>query len=183
MKNLHCFKCLMLVGVLVFIAACSSEKKQETKAPEEPKMEEKKVEISGYASIEEMSTSIIEAFKNNDYDDYYSHVMSKELEESQAARIESEEGRKAFKQEFGFSLAHEEEEFKNLLNYLKQENIDLEKSQIDELVLIDYRTDEFIPLELKQVIIPVIHDGMETDLIYVAIKVEDTWFLTSELQL
>jgi len=88
-----------------------------------------------------------------------------------------------FKQEFGFSLAHEEEEFKNLLNYLEQENIDLQKSNIDELVLIDYRTDEFVPLELKQVIIPVIHDGMETDLIYVAIKVEDIWFLTSELQL
>ena len=109
--------------------------------------------------------------------------MNKELEEAQAARIESEEGRAAFIDEFWFSLAHEEEEFRNLVNYLKQENIDLEKSQIEELVLIDYRTDEFAPLELKQIIIPVIHDEIETDLIYVAIKVEDKWYLTSELEL
>ena len=183
MKNLHCLKYLILIGVLGFIAACSSEKKKETQAPEVPKMEEKKVEISGYKSIEEMSASIIEAFKNNDYDDYFSHIMSKELEESQAAKIESEEGRAAFVKEFGFSVAHEEEEFKNLLNYLEQENIDLQKSNIEDLVLIDYRTDEFAPLELKQIIIPIIHDEIETDLIYVAIKVEDKWYLTSELEL
>lgn len=182
MKILYPF---LISLIAIFAISCASEKKEETKSNDDIEKlaseEAKESHRSGYASIDELSKEVVSSIKNNDYEDYLSHVMTAEMEETVSEEITNMEMKDHFMGEFGFSLDREEEEFNNLINYLNQREISLDSIDFNEVEVIDYHHDEYAPLHLKEVIITIPHD-YDVLLIYVAIKIKDRWFLTSDLE-
>lgn len=138
--------------------------------------------ITGYESIDALTKEVIESLSKADYEDYLSHVMTLEMEETVSNEIQNATMKDHFLGEFGFSLEREEEEFKYMVDYLNERNITLDSINYDEIEIVDYHHDDYAPLNLKEVIITIPHD-YEVPLIYVAIEIEGRWFLTSELEL
>ncbi len=180
----------LIAVIILFFAACSSENKNSekdktlSKEDIEDIAEKEAVEasVSGYATIEELSEEVIASIKNNDYEDYLKHVMTKEMEKTMAAEISEESKRDYFLGEFGFSIEREKQDFEYLVRYLKDRNVSLDNIKMNEIEVVDYKHEDYSPIELKEVIIVVPHE-YELLLIYTAIKVKDKWFLTSELEI
>ena len=110
---------IILFATLI-ITGCSSNK-QEQESQDEPVANEEsttessteeseEVQLEGYDTIEELAASVVESLKNKDYDSYYTHIMSEDMELAQASKIEDSVIRKEFLHEYGFSL-HEEKEY------------------------------------------------------------------------
>ena len=135
----------------------------------------------GFDEIGDLTQSVIETIKNKDYETYITHVMSRDEELAQSKLIESDSIREAFIKEFSFSLHEEEDYFQNMIKYLNDSDINLDRSIIEESIVIDYEENKYAPCELKEVIIPIEHEDSEIDLVYVAIKIDGKWFLTAEL--
>ncbi len=177
-------------ALLLFIASCGGEEKKSESSSKDMSNEEieelaaeeaKNSNVSGYASLDELSREVVESIKANDYEDYLKHVMTKEMETTVVNEIKNEEKRDYFLGEFGFSLDREKEEFDNLITYLKDRDVSLDSINFEEVEVIDYHHDDYAPLTLKEVVIIVPHE-YDILLIYTAIKIQDRWFLTSELE-
>lgn len=158
----------------------SEESKEDIEA--EASAEAIKDHITGYASLEELTEEVVYSIKTADYDDYITHVMTKEMEETVAREISDSLKHDHFISEFGFSIDHEKEEFDDMIKFITENNINLDNINFDEVEVIDYKPGEYAPLTLKEVMIVVPHD-YEVLLIYTALQIEDRWYLTSELSL
>jgi hypothetical protein len=177
---------LILVTIGVF-TACSTkpanEDAQATSETEEATVEETATaitSITGFDSIEELATSLVESLKKDDYKEYFTHVMSEEMELAQAAKITDEAIRKEFLHEYGFSLHEEEAYFEELVNYYKKANIDLTKATVADMEYIEYKGGEYEPLKLYEVFIP-IEMEVESLIDFTIIQVDGKYFLTSEI--
>ncbi len=135
----------------------------------------------GFESIPELSASVIQSLANYDYEEYYSHIMTKSQERDAAKSIENDANRKIFLKEFEFSLKEEKEYFDFLEKAIKEEGLDMANARVNELEIIDYKPEIYAPLALKEVIIPVMKGDFETDIVFVCIQLEGKWFLTAEL--
>ncbi len=177
---------MKIIYTLIFasiLISCSNKKEAANEKIEEASTEEQTtdaVEISGFDTIEELAASVVESLKQKDYDSYYSHVMTEELEMSQAELIEDSTIRKEFLHEYGFSLHEEKEYFDNLLNYYDSKSIDLDKVVLADMDYTEYKGGEYHPLELYEVFVPI---EMEYELLidFTIIKVDGQYYLTSEL--
>lgn len=171
------------VAAVILSAACSSqnrETEEKTVAEETVATEEATPTITGFKSIEKLAQSVVTSLKAKDYASYYSHVMTEEIELSQASLIEDSVVRKEFLHEYGFSLHEEEEYFNDLVNYFDSKNIDLNNAKLDEIEYTEYKGGEYHPLELYEVFIPIQMD-YEMLIDFTIIKVGEEYYLTSEL--
>ena len=171
-----------VIGLLV--TSCSTEKK---KVDEEKVIIEESVKTEaphdGFATIPELTESFINSVKDNSFDDYTSHAMTREEEHNQSKKITDDNIRHEFLNEFDFNLSHEEEEFRNMVQYLADNDIDLHKLHHEETLILDYKENKYAPVQVKEVIAPILHDDLEVDLIYMVINIEGRWFLSSELSI
>ncbi|MEQ8927517.1 MAG: hypothetical protein RLO81_17000 [Fulvivirga sp.] len=179
MKKLYIFA----LPLLIFTFSCSNQPKEDNSdentetAMESPAGE---VEVEGFNSIEKLAASVVKSLKERDYDSYYSHVMTEEMELAQAGLIQDSTIRKEFLHQYGFSLHEEKEYFDNLLHFFDTKNIDLDKVVMDDMVFTEYKGGEYHPLELYEVLVP-IEMEYEIPIDFTAIKVEGKYYLTSEL--
>ncbi|MEQ8476338.1 hypothetical protein [Fulvivirga sp.] len=175
---------LALPLMLATAVSCSNQSKEETKTEETvesvTEATAEPVEIEGFKTIENLAASVVKSLKERDYDGYYSHVMSEEMEMTQAAKITDSTIRKEFLHEYGFSLHEEKEYFDNLLHYYDTKNIDLNKVVLADMDYTEYKGGEYHPLELYEVFVPIEMD-YELLIDFTVIKVEDQFYLTSEL--
>lgn len=173
----------IFVLLVIFILSCSPNKNEQEKEASEPTTEassQESVEITGFDTIEEIAASVVQSLKDKDYDSYYSHIMTEELEIQQAELIEDSVIRKEFLHEYGFSLHEEKEYFDNLLKYYEDNNIDLDKVVLADLDFTEYKGGEYHPLELYEVFVPIEMD-YELLIDFTIIKVDGKFYLTSEL--
>ena len=176
---------VLLLAILIAIVSCTNTKKEEKSEETAVKEDtiavgEPKVVISGFESIDELAESVVEALINQDHQDYFSHVMSKEMEMEQAEKIENEEIKEEFLQEYGFSLHEEEEYFNNTVKFFKEKDFDLHDADLENLEYTEYKGGEYEPLELYEVMVPVEGD-YEMVIDFTVIKVGGKYYLTSEL--
>ena len=180
-KNNQSLFLLLVLGL--FIASCTSASKEEATTEEEPtttREENQTIEITGFQSIEELAASVVASLKSKDYDDYYSHIMTEEMEKAQAERITDSTVRQEFLHEYGFSLHEEKEYFNNLVNYYDSKNIDLGKAVLADMEFVEYKGGEYEPIMLYEVFVPIEMD-YELLIDFTVIEVDGSYFLTSEI--
>jgi len=178
MKNIY--HVLLILALLSF--GCNSNK-TETQSDETESTASTNVEshdIEGFDTIAELAASVLKSLKDRDHDSYFIHVMDEKMELEQAEMIKDSTIRKEFLHEYGFSLHEEKEYFDNLLHFYDTKDIDLDKAVLADLEYVEYKGGEYQPLELYEVFIPI---EMEYELLidFTAIKVDDKYYLTSEL--
>ncbi|MDH5366191.1 MAG: hypothetical protein OEW67_04340 [Cyclobacteriaceae bacterium] len=172
---------LLFTAIILSCSSNSSKTEtQETISETEASTNEEKIEITGFNTIEELSKSVIESLQKRDYDSYYSHIMTEEMELSQANRIEDEKVRKEFIHEYGFSLHEEKEYFENLLHYYDTRNIDLSKATLADMEYTEYKEGKYEPIMLYEVFIP-IEMEIESLIDFTTIEVDGKFYLTSEI--
>lgn len=171
---------LFTAMILSCTSNSSKTETQETTLEVESTTNEEKVVITGFNSIEELSKSVIESLQKRDYDSYYSHIMTEEMELSQAERIEDEKIRKEFIHEYGFSIHEEKEYFENLLHYYDSRNIDLSKATLADMEYIEYKEGNYEPIMLYEVFIP-IEMEIESLIDFTTIEIDGKFYLTSEI--
>jgi len=180
MKLFPLASCLFIFSLLLF--GCSSDNKEDnSEESQKPAEVSTAINHTGFNSVKELTQSVIETIKNKDYENYITHVMSREEELGQSRRIEDDSLRQAFIDEFSFSLHEEEDYFNNMIKYLHDTEINLDRSIVEESIVIDYEDNKYAPCEIVEVIIPIEHEESEIDLVYVGIKIGQKWFLTAEL--
>jgi hypothetical protein len=179
---------IFVFGFLIisfFVIKCSSGEREENAE----NSNSREVEVNainsheGFDSVNKLTQSVIESIKNKDYEMYITHVMSREGELAQSKLIENDTLRQEFINEFSFSLHVEEEYFNKMIKFLNNSEVNLDRSIIEESILIDFEENKYLPCKLVEVIVPIEHDEMETDLVYVAIQIRNKWFLTAELSI
>ena len=180
MKSLLPF---LTLGFALFLFSCAEQKqvRSDEEIDAEAAKEAKESYITGYASIEELTEEVVYSIRENDYDDYVRHVMTKEMEETLSNEIDNEGNRDHFVSEFSFSIDREKEEFDNMVTFLKQNKVNLDSINYDEIEIVDYHDDIYAPLNIKEVLIIVPHE-YEVLMIYKAIEIGGRWYLTSELE-
>jgi len=180
--------------VVAILTSCSSKKTETTEAADttentsESAPAQSTVEyvdelgdiVRGFDSIEALSASLVESLVNEDYKGYLSHTMTREMEMNQARMIQDSTVKKMFVAEYGFSLREEKHYFDFTIKYLKEHDVDISKAILDEVEFIPYKKGRYEPLELFEVFIPVENEyPMTIDV--VVIKIEDKYYLTSEM--
>ena len=181
MKNRSILTILSIASVLIF--SCSGNNKETSSQEQSTESSETKteeVEIKGFNSIESLAASVIKSLQNNDYDSYYSHVMTEEMELAQADRIKDDSIKKQFLHEYGFSLHEEKEYFDNLLHYYNSRNIDLSKATLADMEYTEYKGGEYEPIMLYEVFIP-IEMEYESLIDFTVIEIDGMYYLTSEI--
>ena len=175
----------IVVAVLPFLMiSCNTQKTTEEKSTNEIKaVEVKNVERKSADNLDTLNNILINSLKNKDKYTYLSYCFTVEQEEKIAEVLTDPKQKKYFKREFGFSLHEEVAYFENLVNYIEKTNIDLTKVDYALIEAIDYNRSNYTPIVLKEVIIPIIQDGIERDIVYVAIQMDGRWYFTSELSL
>lgn len=176
------FLALFTTTTLFNCSSSNTSKEQSTEkiASTEESSTNEDVVVTGFNSIEELAASVVKSIKARDYDTYYSHVMSEEMELAQAESIADEEVRKKFLHEYGFSLHEEKEYFDNLLHYYDSRNIDLSKATLADMEYIEYKGGEYEPIMMYEVFIP-IEMEVESLIDFTIILVDGKYFLTSEI--
>lgn len=183
MKTKNTFSIVAVLFATVMMWSCgggnTTENSENIEEQTEVKTEES-VEITGFKTIEELAASVVESIKARDYESYYSHIMTEEMELALSTRIEDEKIRKEFLHEYGFSLHEEKEYFDNLLHYYDSKNIDLSKATLADMEYIEYKGGEYEPIMLYEVFIPI---EMEYELLidFTIIEVDGMYYLTSEI--
>ena len=181
MKNRSILTILSIASVLIF--SCSGNNKEassQEQSTESIETKTEEVEIKGFNSIESLAASVIKSLQNNDYDSYYSHVMTEEMELAQADRIKDDSIKKQFLHEYGFSLHEEKEYFDNLLHYYNSRNIDLSKATLADMEYTEYKGGEYEPIMLYEVFIP-IEMEYESLIDFTVIEIDGMYYLTSEI--
>jgi hypothetical protein len=181
----HTFVYSLILMTLVLASACSSTKKETSESTNQDAPTGKNVdymgdEVTGFASIEALAKSMIEALKNNDFRDYLSHTMTEKMEMEQAESIKDPVEKEKFIKEYGFSLKEEKHYFDYTIKYLKEQNIDLNLADLNDLVVVEYKGGEYRPVKLWEVIVPFKTD-VPSQLDFTAIEIDGRFYLTSEL--
>lgn len=173
-------KLLSAVLALVLFFQCSSPKPaSESSATASAAEPERK-----YAdSLAQLTQILITSLKNKDANTYESYCFTLEQEEAIADMLTDEKKQKYFKREFGFSLHEELAYFENITKYIEKVGIDLDKIDYTLVEAVDYNRANYAPINLKEVIIPIIQEGVERDIVFVAIENDGKWYFTSELSL
>ena len=171
----------LLFGIFAISCQSNNTEQGDTEAPAATESATTETTgAKGFDSLEALAASVVDALQARDYDEYYTHIMTKEMELSQAEKITDPEIRKEFLHEYGFSLHEEEEYFKDMIMFFDSKNIDLANVVLDDMEYTEYKGGEYQPLQLYEVFVPV---EMEYEMLidFTAIKVEDQFYLTSEL--
>jgi hypothetical protein len=166
-------------ALMVFATACSSEKKSHE--AHEGHQAAADHQNKGFDDVPQLAASVIQSLANYDYNEYYSHVITKSQEKAAAATIQDNANRKAFMKEFEFSIKEEKVYFDNIEKLIKEEKLDMANARVNEMEILDYKATEYAPQVLKQVIIPVMKGEMEIDIVFVVIQLDGKWYLTAEL--
>lgn len=169
----------LVLALAVAVSSCSSEKKSHE--AHEGHQHGADHQNKGFDDVPQLAASVIQSIANYDYNEYYSHVMTKSQERAAAATIGSDAKRKAFIKEFEFSIKEEKVYFENIEKLIKEEKLDMANARVNEMEILDYKAEEYAPVVLKQVIIPVMKGELEVDIVFVAIQLEGKWYLTAEL--
>jgi hypothetical protein len=172
----------LLITVLIAAAILSCGKKTE-QIEAKSVSENKNIERKYANSLEELNDILLKSLKENDKSTYLSYCFTEEQEESIADLLTDEKKQKKFKREFGFSLHEEAAYFENIVKYIKKTNIDLSKIDTKQIEIFDYDPANYAPINLKEVLIPIVQEGIERDIVYVAINIDGKWYFTSELSL
>lgn len=135
------------------------------------------------SSLDSLSIILIDCLKNNDKKKYISYCFSEDQETALSALITDKAKQKRFVREFGFSLHEEVYYYENLVKYIEKVGIDLNLIDKSLIEVIDYNKSNYAPIELKEVIIPVIQEGLERDIVYVGVNIDGRWYFTSELSM
>ena len=129
-----------ILGILclsLFLFNCSGGKEEENESTDTSSEDLTTVIVhEGYEDIGDLTKSVIESIKKKDYESYITHVMSREEELAQSKRIENDSIREAFVKEFSFSLHEEEEYFNNMIKYLNDSELNLDRSLIGEAIVV-----------------------------------------------
>ena len=107
--------------------------------------------------------------------------MTEEMELAQAALIEDEKIRDRFVSEYGFSLREEKHYFDFTIKYFDEHNVDLANANLDDMDYIEYKSGAYSPLELYEVFIPVDAGDYPETIDLVIIKIDNKYYMTSEL--
>ena len=182
-KSIVSFAIALIATITIW--GCGSENSSKTEGEAvsdvlEEVAEEKTVVITGFDTIEALAASVVESIKARDYESYYSHVMTEEMEVAQSLKIEDEKIRKEFLHEYGFSLHEEKEYFDNLIHYYDSKNIDLNKATLADMEFTEYKGGEYEPVMLYEVFIP-IEMEYESLIDFTIIEVDGKYYLTSEI--
>lgn len=181
---------ISVTSILLWIAAVSfSCSKKETPASETttdattqeatlPKVERKSAD-----NLDSLTSILISCLKSKDKLKYASYCFTAEQEDALSNLIGDKKKKKYFQREFGFSLHEEVVYFENIVKYLDKTGIDLNKIENSIIESIDYNKSNYEPVELKEVIIPIMQEGIERDVVYVAVQIDGRWYFTSELSL
>lgn len=191
-------KPLYLLLALFILASCSSKKEKEDDADNTDNTEQETPSsdadsdasdeyvdkmgdvVKGFDSIDALAASLVKSLDNKNYREYLSHTMTREMEIDQAAKIQDSTVRENFIAEYGFSLREEKHYFDFTIKYLEEHDADIGKAILDEVEYVPYKEGRYKPLELYEVFIPVENEyPMTVDV--VVIKIEDKYYLTSEM--
>ncbi|MDX2188701.1 MAG: hypothetical protein SFY32_02450 [Bacteroidota bacterium] len=180
-------KYLLVLTGAVIMASCT--KKEETttdsqatatvaEAPAAGAIERKSAE-----NVDTLVNIIVQSLKDGNKDLYVSYCFTQEQEEALANLITDKKKKKYFQREFGFSLHEEVIYFNNIVNYIKKNNVDLNKVEKGIVDVFDYNKSNYEPIVLKEVVIPIIQEDFERDIVFVAAQIDGKWYFTSELSL
>lgn len=174
---------LSILILTTFFLAC--EKKANVESTEKPAETTETVKIVPQSadSLEQLHSILLQALKTKDKNLYISYCFSQEQESKISETLTDEKKRKYFQREFGFSIHEEVAYFENISKYIDKVGIDLTMIENNLIESIDYNRSSYSPIVLKEVIIPIIQEGIERDIVYVAIQIDNKWYFTSELSL
>jgi hypothetical protein len=177
---------IFLIPLLILIGlfACKNESEQKS----EFKNDSTVVKLlpkaaNSTTSLDSLTSVLIQVLKTKDKDLYVSYCFSEEQEKTTAQLITDNKKRKGFLREFGFSLHEEVAYFINIIKYIEKTGIDLNNIDKSTIEVLDYNKPNYAPAILKEVIIPILQDGFERDIVYVAVQIDGRWYFTSELSL
>jgi len=180
MKNL--FSISFLFIWLFYLTSCNKQKAESITNPASS-AGSMAVEQRNADSIEQLHSILLQALKTKDKQLYISYCFTQAQEEKMAQLLLDPKKKKYFLREFGFSLHEELSYFENIGKYIVKTGIDLNLVEVPLIEVIDYNQSNYSPIVLKEVIIPIIQEGIERDVVYVAIQIDGKWYFTSELSL
>lgn len=177
-----------LIATLTLAFALQSCKKQEsaensTSSETSVVAENNTMSYKSAENLDSLTAILIRCLKTKNKDLYLSYCFTSEQEGKLANLIRDEKKKKYFQREFGFSLHEEVVYFENIVKYIEKTGIDLDKIEYSIIESINYNKSNYEPIELKEVIIPVIQEGLERDIVYVGVQIDSKWYFTSELSL
>ncbi len=141
------------------------------------------LELKSADNLDSLTSVLIKCLKTKDKNLYASYCFTSEQENKLSDLIGDKKKKKYFQREFGFSLHEEVVYFENIVKYIDKSGIDLNKIEKTIIESIDYNKSNYEPIELKEVIIPIMQEGIERDIVYVAVQIDNRWYFTSELSL
>lgn len=169
--------------------ACSKKENAEAQANTQTAIESTTeaapitIERKSAENLDSLTSVLIKCLKAKDKVLYASYCFTSEQEIALSNLIEDKKKKKYFQREFGFSLHEEVIYFENIVKYIDKTGIDLNKIEKSIIESIDYNKSNYEPIELKEVIIPIMQEGIERDVVYVAVQIDSRWYFTSELSL
>lgn len=184
-KIFHLSTIALFSGVLLFSCNKKEAQTQETTSTPEATNEVSftNVERKSTDNLDSLTSILVQCLKNQDKSLYVSYCFTTDQEEALANMIQDKKRKKYFQREFGFSLHEELIYFQNILKYIEKSKIDLAKVEKSLIESIDYNKTNYEPIVLKEVIIPILQEGIERDIVYVAVQIDGRWYFTSELSL
>ncbi len=172
---------VLSIGLILFsIASC--DKKTDT-AIESKGTDSVVVERKSADSLSQLNSILLQALKAKDKTLYLSYCFTSDQEEKVSQILNDDKKKKYFQREFGFSLHEEVAYFENIVKYIDKSAIDLNMIDLTLIESFDYNRSNYSPIPLKEVIVPIIQEGVERDIVYVAIQIDGKWYFTSELSL
>jgi hypothetical protein len=181
MKNL--FKLIAILSAIFYLASCTQKPAEESTANATDTPASITVEHKSADSLGQLYSILLTSLKSKDKGLYLSYCFTQEQEDKIAQVLVDEKKKKYFQREFGFSIHEEVAYFENISKYIEKMKIDLNLIEIPLIETIDYNRSNYSPLVLKEIIIPIIQEGLERDIVFVAIQIDGKWFFTSELSL
>ena len=177
----------LLLGILILgMFACTKKTPENTVSDtqvEIPTAPAPIVDRRNAESVDSLTAIMLRSLASKDKNLYVSYCFTLEQEETLADLIKEKKMKRRFQREFGFSLHEELMYFENILKYIEKSKIDLNKIDKKVLEVIDYNKSDYSPIVLKEVIIPIVQEGLERDIVYVAAQIDGRWYFTSELSL
>ncbi|MFN0047593.1 MAG: hypothetical protein ACKVOU_00560 [Cytophagales bacterium] len=180
MKNF--VKATLLIAVALYFASCNKETKTETNTTQTA-TDSLLIEHKSADSLGQLHDILLQSLKTKDKNLYLSYCFTQEQEDKIAQMLNDEKKKKYFQREFGFSIHEEVAYFENINKYIDKMGIDLNMIELPLIETFDYDRSNYAPIVLKESIIPIIQEGLERDIVYVAIQIDGKWFFTSELSL
>jgi uncharacterized protein YcfL len=182
-------KKIFLIAPIAFLWLASCSKKSETTTASETTetmaapAETASIERKSAESVDSLTSILLTSLTNKDKNLYISYCFTPEQEEAIASKIQDKAKKKLFQREFGFSLHEEVVYFENIIKYIDKTGIKLNSIEKSIIEVFDYNKSNYTEVTLKEIVIPIIQEGLERDIVYVAVQIDGKWYFTSELSL